>query len=379
MLKYHGSQLIRSGIIGLVLIALIITVGLQPQQLATLATSVHHQVLFTEAGGLAPGNDVKVSGVKVGTVSDVSLGRGPNIGKALVTFAVNGKVRLGPDTTAHIRTGTLLGQRVLTLESAGEGRLMPSAIIPVSRTGSPYSLTDALGEFTANTTDTDTAALNQSLDTLSTTIDRLAPHLGPTFDGISRISRALNERNASLSDLLKSASEVTGVLSERSQQVNALILNANELLGVLEERRYAIVNLLANTSALSQQLSGLVADNEQELAPALEKLNAVTEMLQRNNDNVADAMAGLAKFQLTQAEAVNNGFYYNAFVANLSPAQTLQPFFDYALGFRRGVNAGQPPDNAGPRAEFPFPWNGIPSEEIRRGGLPVPDQTAGQP
>ena len=61
-------------------------------------------------------------------------------------------------------------------------------MIPVSRTGSPYSLTDALSEFTANTADTDTAALNQSLDTLSDTIDRIAPQLGPTFDGLSRIS-----------------------------------------------------------------------------------------------------------------------------------------------------------------------------------------------
>ena len=368
MLKYRGSRLIRSGFIGLVLILLVITVGLQPQRLVEMATSVRHQALFTEAGGLAPGNDVRVSGVKVGTISEVELQRG----KALVTFSVNGKVRLGSATTAHIRTGTLLGQRVLTLESEGQGRLSPSDVIPVTRTGSPYSLTDALGEFAGTTRDTDTAALNQSLDTLATTIDRVSPQLGPTFDGISRISKALNERNGSLSDLLKSAAEVTGVLSERSGQVNTLILNANELLGVLEDRRYAIVTLLANTSALSQQLSGLIADNEQELAPSLEKLNAVTEMLQRNNDNVGKAMAGLAKFQLTQAEAVNGGFYYNAFVANLSPAQTLQPFFDYALGFRRGVDAGQPPDNAGPRAEFPLPYNGIPQPNETWGPPPGP-------
>lgn len=360
MLKYRGSQLIRSGVIGVTLIVLIITVGLQPQKLLTLATAVHHQALFTEAAGLAPGNDVKVSGVKVGTVSKVELQQG----KALVTFTTEGKVRLGSDTTAHIRTGTLLGQRVLTLESKGAGVLRQSDVIPVSRTGSPFALTDALGQFAANTKDTDTAALNQSLNTLSDTIDKVAPQLGPTFDGISRISKALNERNESLSDLLKSAASVTGILSQRSQQVNTLILNANELLGVLEQRRYAIVTLLANTSALSQQLTGLVADNEADLAPALEKLNSVTAMLQRNNDNVAKAMAGLAKFQLTQAEAVNGGFYYNAFVANLSPAQTLQPFFDYALGFRRGTDAGQPPDNAGPRAEFPFPYNGIPDPPI---------------
>lgn len=110
-----------------------------------------------------------------------------------------------------------------------------------------------------------------------------------------------------------------------------------------------------------------MADNEAELAPALEKLNSVTEMLQRNNDNIGKAMAGLAKFQVTQAEAVNNGFFYNAFVANLNPAQILQPFFDYALGFRRGTDAGQPPDNAGPRAEIPFPYNGVPQPYERWG------------
>jgi phospholipid/cholesterol/gamma-HCH transport system substrate-binding protein len=368
MLKYRGTQLIRSGFIGLTLIVLTITVGLQTQWLMALATSIRHQALFLEAGGLAPGNDVKVSGVKVGTVSDVTLQQG----KALVSFTVSGKVRLGSNTTAHIRTGTLLGQRVLTLESGGQGTLRNTDVIPVSRTGSPYSLTDALGEFAGNTRDTDTATLNQSLNTLSATIERVAPQLGPTFDGISRISKALNERNASLSGLLKSAADVTGILAQRSQQVNALILNGNELLGVLKDRQYAIVTLLANTSALSQQLSGLVADNEQDLAPALEKLNSVTEMLQRNNDNIGKAMAGLAKFQLTQAEAVNGGFYYNAFVANLSPAQTLQPFFDYALGFRRGVDAGQPPDNAGPRAEFPFPYNGVPQPNETWGPPPGP-------
>ncbi|MCB0945598.1 MAG: mammalian cell entry protein, partial [Mycobacterium sp.] len=114
---------------------------------------------------------------------------------------------------------------------------------------------------------------------------------------------------------------VTSILGERSQQVNSLLLNANDLIGVLQERRYAIVNLLANTSALSKHLSGIVADNEKDLAPALEKINAVTAMLERNNDNITAALKGLAKYQITQAEAVNSGFLYNAFVANLSPGQ----------------------------------------------------------
>ena len=96
MLKYRGSSLIRSGFIGLALIVLVITIGLAPEKLVSLATSIRHQAVFTEAGGLQAGNDVKVSGVKVGTVSDVSLQHG----KALVTFLVKGTVRLGAETSA---------------------------------------------------------------------------------------------------------------------------------------------------------------------------------------------------------------------------------------------------------------------------------------
>ena len=154
---------------------------------------------------------------------------------------------------------------------------------------------------------------------------------------------------------------MTGILSERSQQVNTLILNANDLLAVLNDRRQAIVSLLANTSAVSRQLTGLVADNEKELAPTLERLNRVNAMLEKNRDNIAKALPGLAKYELTQGEIVSNGAYYNALIPNISPAQILQPFLDYAFGFRRGVDAGQPPDNAGPRAEIPFPVNGIPA------------------
>jgi phospholipid/cholesterol/gamma-HCH transport system substrate-binding protein len=354
MLKYRESNLIKAGFIGVVLMILIIAVGLQPERLLQWATSIRHQALFTEAGGITVGNDVTLSGIKIGSVSDISLQNGD----ALISFTTEGKYPLGSLTSAHIRTGSLLGERVLTLQSDGEGSLREA--IPTTRTSSPYSLTEAVSDLTANTAGTDTVSLNQSLDTLSATIDQLAPQFGPTFDGLSRLSRSINSRNQNLADLLGSAAEVTEVLSQRSDQLNTLILNANDLLGVLDDRRQAIVDLLANTAAVSEQLTGLVADNEAELAPTLERLNSVTEMLERNRDNIGKILPGVAKFQITQGETLANGPYYNAYVPNLQPAQLLQPFMDYALGFRRGTNAGQPPDNSGPRAELPLPYNGIP-------------------
>ena len=350
MLKYRNNPALRRvGFLGVVLALLVVGVGLQPERLISWATGIRYQAEFEDSGGLASGNDVKVSGTTVGSVTDVALGeRG-----AVVTFVLRGNIRLGEQTTAHIRTGSLLGARIMTLEPAGRGSMHIGDVIPLARTGSPYSLNEAVNDLTTNVAATDTAALNQSLDTLSATLDQVAPQLGPTFDGLTRLSKSLNSRSETLTDLLHNAASVTQILAERSQQVNTLILNANDLLAVLVERRDAISGLLANTAAVARNLTGLVKDNEAELAPTLDRLNAVTAMLEKNRDNLSKMLPGLKKFEMTTSESVSSGAYYNAYVPNLVPPQLLQPFLDYAFGFRRG-------DPDMPRALFPLPRNGIP-------------------
>ena len=67
MLKYRGMQLIRTGFIGVVLVVLVILVWLSPEKLSSWATSIRYQALFEDAAGLAAGNDVTISGIKVGS------------------------------------------------------------------------------------------------------------------------------------------------------------------------------------------------------------------------------------------------------------------------------------------------------------------------
>ncbi|ORV37798.1 MCE family protein [Mycobacterium conspicuum] len=357
MLKYRGAALVKAGLIGVVLAIMVILVGLSPDRFITWATMVRYQALFSEAGGLATGNPVIVSGMKVGTVSDVKLRHGD----ALVTFAMKGNILLGSETTAHIRTGSLLGERMLTLESAGTGTMHPMALIPVSRTSSPYSLTEAVSDFASDTAGTNTAALNQSLDTLAATLNQIAPQMGPAFDALTRLSRTLNSRNKNLSDLFKNTGDITGVLSERSQQVNKLILNADSLLQVLAARRQEIVELLANTSVVAKQLTALVHDNEATLAPTLERLNRVTAVLEKNRDNISKALPGLAKFEITVGEGISSMYAYSAFVPNFLAPQLFQPFFDYLWGFRTFDTARGPGfPSPTPRALVPWPYNAIP-------------------
>ena len=83
--------------------------------------------------GLADGNFVRIAGVEVGKVKNISI-RDDNV--AVVEFSADDSVVLTQGTRAAIRYENLIGGRYLALEEgAGDvGRLAPGQTIPLSRT-----------------------------------------------------------------------------------------------------------------------------------------------------------------------------------------------------------------------------------------------------
>jgi phospholipid/cholesterol/gamma-HCH transport system substrate-binding protein len=72
---------------------------------------------FGQVGALAPGADVRVSGVKVGTVADVTLD--PKTFMAVTRLNVNTSVKLPADSTAKITSDGLLGGSHIAIEPGG--------------------------------------------------------------------------------------------------------------------------------------------------------------------------------------------------------------------------------------------------------------------
>lgn len=68
---------------------------------------------FNQADGVAPGTDVRIGGVKVGTVTSVSLD--PESYLADVQLSIDPSVKLSQDTAAAISSDGLLGGRSLSL------------------------------------------------------------------------------------------------------------------------------------------------------------------------------------------------------------------------------------------------------------------------
>ena len=69
---------------------------------------------FSGIGGLKPGDDVVISGVKIGSVTEVDLA--PDTFLARVSMDVPNNVKLPVDTAAIISSESLLGGRYLALQ-----------------------------------------------------------------------------------------------------------------------------------------------------------------------------------------------------------------------------------------------------------------------
>ncbi len=253
---------LRIGAVGLAVSVAIVVAGLQYDQLQFLSGGLTYSARFADAGGLIPGDDVTLSGVDVGSVTDVAL----DGDAVLVTFSIRDGIGLGDGTGADIKTNTVLGAKSLAVRPGGQGVMRPGSVIALDRTNSPYSLTDALGDLTTTTSELDTEQINESLEALSDSLQDTPPEIRGALEGMTRLSQSINARDESLSQLLERAEDVTGILAERSDQVNELIVDANSLFGELSLRRDAITELIANIGAVSRELTGLVQDNQAQMA-----------------------------------------------------------------------------------------------------------------
>ena len=99
---------------------------------------------FGDAGGLAPGAKVSVSGVKVGTVSSITLDSKSYL--AVAHLAIGGDVKLPSDSTAKITSDGLLGgQHIVITPGGAEDNLKPGD--EIANTHGAVDLFGLIGQF----------------------------------------------------------------------------------------------------------------------------------------------------------------------------------------------------------------------------------------
>lgn len=305
---------ISVAVAGLAIIAVIISLTYFSSSLPIIGGGTGYTAYFAEAAGLQSGNEVRVAGVTVGQVTGVSLAGD----KVAVAFQVKG-AWLGNRTTAAIEIKTLLGDKYLALDPLGNGPQDPSRPIPLSRTRSPYDVTQAFTGVGQQISQINTAQLTQSLQTLSAAFATTPPYVRNALRGLAALSSSVASRDTTVTSLLAGARKVTGTLAGEDARFQALLGDGNLLLTELRQRQQAIHAMLVDTQALAIQLSGLVNDDQARLGPALQALNQVTGVLQANQANLQRALALAGPYYRLLGNTIGTGRWFDVYLCGLIP------------------------------------------------------------
>jgi phospholipid/cholesterol/gamma-HCH transport system substrate-binding protein len=302
------------GIVSLTVLVLILVAAFYSDNLPIIGGGTTYSADFSEDAGLQTGDDVSIAGVKVGKVTSIGL-QGSHV---KVTFQVK-NAWVGDQSTADIKIKTLLGAKYLALTPQGSAALNPNVAIPTARTTSPYDVLDAFSGLSQTLDQLNTNQLAQSFDVLSQTFANTPATVRSALDGLSALSKTISSRDAQLAQLLSNTGQISQVLASRDTEVQKLLNDGTLLLSMLEQREQAISTLLSGTQALSQQLSGLVNDNQKQLNPVLTELNQFTSLLQHNQASLASGIQLLAPFARLFANTVGNGRWFDNYICGLLP------------------------------------------------------------
>ncbi|WP_371483010.1 MCE family protein [Kitasatospora sp. NBC_00315] len=306
------------GAIGLLLLALVALGAYRADSLPLIGGGTTYRADFTEAAGLRTGNEVRVAGVKVGKVTGVAL----DGNRVKVTFEVR-DTWIGDASTAAIGIKTLLGEKYLALDPLGGAAQNPDVRIPLTRTTSPYDVTKALDGLGTTLGALDTRQLAQSFEAIADTFKDTPASVRSAVDGLTALSRTVASRDTQLAQLLAGSKQLTTTLADQNGRVASLVSDGDLLLGELSRRRDAVHALLTGTRDLSTQLSGLIQDENQRLAPTLDALDRVTTVLRANQSNLDQVLALAGPYYRLVGNTVGNGRWFDSYLCGLVPRNYL--------------------------------------------------------
>lgn len=303
------------GAVSLVVLVLAVVAALRADDLPVIGGGDTYHAMFSEAGGLKVDDEVRIAGVRVGKVDAIELA-GDQVD---VTFKVQDSAAFGDDTRAAIKVKTILGSMFLALEPAGGGQLAEGATIPQERTSSPFDVVDAFEGLASTSEKIDTDQLAESLTTLADLTRNTPEEFRGALDGLSRLSSNVAAKDEQLNTLLQNLQRVSTVLDERDDDIVKLMKDSDVLFRALVERRDAVHELLVSSTRLSKELTALVRQSRADLEPALEHLENVVAVLNKNEDNLDSSLRLMAPFYRVFTNTLGTGPWFDTWISNFPP------------------------------------------------------------
>ena len=285
----------------------------------SFAASKDYKAVFSDATGVTKGDDVRVAGVKVGSVKGVDI---VDRTRALVTFKVDKDQQLTDGTNATIRYRNLVGQRHISLAQGvgGPDVLEEGDTIPLARTNPALDLTVLFNGFKplfAALSPTDINKLSYEIVTVfqgeGGTLESLLSHT-------ASVTSTLASRDKVIGSLIENLNQVMVTIGNRDAQLSDLLIKLRQFVSGLSDDRQAILGSLDSISALAVQTSGLVTDIRPSLTTDVKELKNVAGNLDRNKAEIDRALQVLPIKLNKVGRTAIYGSFFNFYLCNFKGA-----------------------------------------------------------
>lgn len=260
-------------------------------------------VYFDHAVGVYAGSELRVLGVKVGSVRSVH----PEGAKVRVELRLDRGVKVPAEASAVVVAPSVVADRYVQLTPAWTAGpvLAEGAVIPVERTAQPVeidqlyaSLTElatALGPDGANAQ----GALSRLLDTGARNLDGNGKLIGDSIEQLGRAAKTLSGSSGDLFATLTQLQSFTAMLKENDGKVRSATDRLAAVSSYLAEDKEELGQALHQLAAALGEVKTFVEANRGRLARGVDQLVPITQSL-------VDQRASLAELLDTAPLAAQN-------------------------------------------------------------------------
>ena len=286
-----------------------------------------YRAVFGDVTGLLAGNDVRVSGVKVGQVDGMKIVDGTaRISKAAeVSFTLNDGQKIAQSSRLQLRYRNLVGERyIAVIEGPGSADPLPeNGLIPKAQTQDALDLTILFNGF---------RPLFQALD--ATSINQVAFELIQTLQGEGGTVESLMARTASLTNTLADRDAVIGrvitnlttvltTLDDRSSQLSDLVIKLKNLSAGFAQDRKAIGGSLAGIDALTSATASLLGEVRAPLREDIAQIKTLATTLNVNKSTVDGVLQRLPDKLNRIVGTATYGSWFNFYLCGVDGTVTM--------------------------------------------------------
>lgn len=278
--------------------------------------SVGYRAVFSDVTGLVVGNDVDIAGVRIGTVTSISVYRHD---LAVVGFSIQHGRQLPASVTATIKYLNLVGQRYIEL---GQGTgpvgadLPPGGTIPLGHTTPALNLTDLFNGFQPLFQALSPGDVNKLTSEIITVFQGESPDITALVATVGSLTNSLATKDKVIDEVIGNLNSVLRTVSSRGSALGDLLTNLQKLTTGLAADREPIGTAITAIGSLTSATAGLLGVARAPLQTDIVQLGRLSSNLAVSSPTVNAFLAALPAKMTDIARLASYGSWLNFFLCD---------------------------------------------------------------